>query len=51
MGIDNVDKLENNNFQLESYGNNYGVSFVDDKLNIFEEYIYETLKKDFGMNI
>jgi len=47
MGIDNVDKLENNNFQLESYGNNYGVSFVDDKLNIFEEYIYETLKKGF----
>ena len=47
MGIDNIDKLQENNFQIKSYGNNYGISFSNDKIEMFENFIFETLQNGF----
>lgn len=47
MGIDNIDILVENSFSIESYGENYGISFSDDKIEIFEKYICENLKNGF----
>ena len=47
MGVNNIKKLEEEGFEIESFGNNYAVSFPDEKIEIFEQYIYETLQKGF----
>ena len=47
MGIDNIDKLKENKFEIISYGNDYGVSFSSDKTKIFEDFIYNTLQNGF----
>ena len=47
MGIDNIDKLQENNFEIKSYGNNYGISFSSDKIEMFENFIFETLQNGF----
>ncbi len=47
MGVDNIDKLKENNFEIKLYDSGYGVSFKSDKAKIFEDYIYETLKNGF----
>ncbi len=47
MGIENIDKLKENNFEIKPYGNNYGISFSSDKIEVFENFIFETLKNGF----
>ena len=47
MGIENIDKLKENNFEIKPYGNNYGISFSSDKIEIFENFIFETLQNGF----
>lgn len=47
MGVNNIDKLKQNNFEIKSFGKNYGVIFSDTKTEEFEEYIRETLKNGF----
>lgn len=47
MGISNIDKLKDNNFEIKPYGNDYGVAFSDDQIELFEEYIFETLQNGF----
>jgi hypothetical protein len=47
MGIDNIDKLKENNFEIMPYGNDYGVSFSSDKIKIFEDFICNTLQNGF----
>ena len=47
MGIDNINKLQENNFEIKSYGNNYGISFASDKIEMFENFIFETLQNGF----
>ena len=47
MGVNNIDKLKENNFEIKVYDNNYGISFSDNKARIFEEYIYENLQNGF----
>ena len=47
MGIDNINKLQENNFEIKSYGNNYGISFSSDKIEMFENFIFETLQNGF----
>ena len=36
MGINNIDELKENNFQIKSFGNDYGVIFDDNKIELFE---------------
>lgn len=47
MGINNIEKLKQNNFEIKSFGNNYGVIFDEDKIEVFEQYICETLENGF----
>ncbi len=47
MGISNIDKLQENNFEIKPYGNNYGISFSSDKIEMFENFIFETLQNGF----
>ena len=47
MGINNIEKLKQNNFEIKSFGNNYGVIFDEDKIELFEKYICETLENGF----
>ena len=47
MGINNIEKLKQNNFEIKSFGNNYGVIFDEDKIELFEKYICETLESGF----
>ena len=47
MGIENIDKLKESNFEIKPYGNNYGISFSSDKIEVFENFIFETLKNGF----
>ena len=47
MEINNIDKLKQNNFKIEQFGNNYGIIFDDEKIEIFEKYICETLERGF----
>ena len=37
MGITDIDDLRKNGFNIKIYGENYGISFPDDKIKIFEE--------------
>ena len=47
MGIKNIEKLKQNNFEIKSFGNNYGVTFDENKIELFETYICETLENGF----
>ncbi len=47
MGINNIDALKKDNFKIKSFGNNYGVIFDDNKIELFEKYICETLENGF----
>lgn len=47
MGVNNINKLKENGFKIKLYGDNYGVIFSDEQINIFEEYIYEILQNGF----
>ena len=47
MGIDNIYKLKENGFEVKSYGNNYGISFSSDKIEMFENFICENLQNGF----
>lgn len=47
MGIENINKLKENNFEIKPYGNNYGISFSSDKIEVFENFIFETLQNGF----
>jgi len=47
MGINNIDVLKQANFKIESFENNYGVIFDDNKIELFEKYICETLENGF----
>ena len=47
MGIDSIDELKTDNFDIKQYGNSYGISFTDDQVKLFEAYIYENLKPGF----
>ncbi len=47
MGINNIDALKQDNFKIKSFGNNYGVIFDDNKIELFEKYICETLENGF----
>ena len=47
MGINNIEKLKQNNFKIKSFGNNYGVTFDENKIELFEKYICETLENGF----
>lgn len=47
MGIGNIDILKQNNFKIKYFGNNYGVIFDDNKIELFEKYISETLENGF----
>ena len=47
MGINNIDELKENNFQIKSFGNDYGVIFDDNKIELFEKYICNTLENGF----
>lgn len=47
MGINNIDKLKENNFEIKTFGNNYGITFYDTEIELFEEYICETLENGF----
>lgn len=47
MGINNIDKLKQNNFIIKSFGKHYGVTFDDDKIELFEEFISESLENGF----
>ena len=48
MGVNDIDELKNNGFDVQKlYEDEYGVSFTDDKINYFEEYILKHLKPGF----
>lgn len=47
MGIKDIKKLRNNGFTIKTYGENYGVSFSDSQIQLFEEFIYKNLQKGF----
>ena len=47
IGINNIEKLKQNNFEIKSFGNNYGVTFDENKIELFEKYICETLENGF----
>ena len=47
MGINNVDELKDKGFVIETYGKNYGVSFKDDLVPLYEDFISKNLRKGF----
>ena len=47
MGIDNINKLKEENFEIQQFGNSFGVVFSDEKIKLFEEYICKSLKNGF----
>lgn len=47
MGVNNIDVLKQNNFKIKQFGNDYGVIFDDNKTELFEKYICETLENGF----
>lgn len=47
MGIDNIDLLKQNNFEIKEFGDNYGVIFSDEKIGIYEEFICNSLPNGF----
>lgn len=49
MGVNNIDILKQNNFKIKQFENNYGVIFDDNKVELFEKYICETLENFDGI--
>lgn len=47
MGIDDINKLKEENFEIQQFGNSFGVVFSDEKIKLFEEYICKSLKNGF----
>lgn len=47
MGIPDINELRENGFNIKTYGENYGISFPDDKIKIFEEFICKNLQNGF----
>ena len=47
MGIDNINILNENDFAIQEYEDGYGVSFLDDKRELFEYFIYNNLQNGF----
>lgn len=47
MGITDINELRENGFNIKTYGENYGISFSDDKIKIFEEFICKNLQNGF----
>ena len=47
MGIKDIKSLRENGFNIKTYGENYGVSFTDDQIKIFEEFICKNLQNGF----
>ncbi len=47
MGITDINELRENGFNIKIYGENYGISFSDDKIKIFEEFICKNLQNGF----
>lgn len=39
--------MKTNNFEIKPYGNNYGISFSSDKIEMFENFIFDTLQNGF----
>ena len=44
MGVDNVDSLDRAKFDIEEIDGNYGVSFEDDYIEEYEDFIKENLR-------
>ena len=44
MGVDNVDSLDRTKFDIEEIDGDYGVSFEDDYIEEYEEFIKENLR-------
>lgn len=52
MGIgDEILDLENKGFNINQYGNDYGVTFPSDKADVWEQFISHHLELAIGMNI
>jgi len=47
MGVNDIKELKEKGFNIEFFKSSYGISFSDDKIDIFEEYIYEKLENGF----
>ena len=47
MGIDNIDELIGNGFSIKEYDDDYGITFSDDKTDLFEDFIIKNLKNGF----
>ena len=47
MGIDNIDELNNSGFSIKKYGKDYGITFSNDKICLFEDFIVKNLKNGF----
>lgn len=47
MGIDNIGKLKENDFEIKSYENHYEIIFTDDKIEMYEKFICENLQNGF----
>lgn len=47
MGIDNIETLKQNNFEIEQFGNHYEITFSDEKIETYEKFIYQALQNGF----
>ena len=47
MGIDDADELNNKGFIIQKMGNDYGISFSDNKSKIYEDFICRRLSNGF----
>ena len=47
MAVDNIEELNNNDFLIQQLGDDYGVSFSDDKKSFFEDFICRNLANGF----
>ena len=47
MGVTNVDKLKDEGFIIKKYDEDFGVTFSDDKIDFFENFICESLENGF----
>lgn len=39
MGVGDIEELKQKGFTVKEYGKNYGISFEDNKIKIFEDFI------------
>mgnify|MGYP000010586641 CR=1 FL=1 len=47
MGVVDIEELKQKGFTVKEYGKNYGVSFEDNKIKIFEDFICKKLQNGF----